>query len=251
MSNHARSALHPPGLIVLGVGDMMRYSEFVMDLIVLLGSGGLPPGSGIDIRRSANITENLNSAIHDMDEKHQWAWILGDDHRFDNDLLLRLLDLDADIAVPLVFKRTPPFSLVIMKEEMRQTDPRLNREYPCYQPYRFSEVPDEPFEVVAAGSGGMLVKRKVLDAMGYPYFESSDGVFLNEDFEFCRKARELGFTIMCDPHAYFGHIGQMELWPHHYEGQLVLKINHGGEPGMNEVMLGEGLGAIIGAHEPA
>ena len=118
-------------------------------------------------------------------------------------------------------------------------DERTGRLYPGYEPIGLSEVPDEIFPVVASGSAGMLIRRNVLDTIGYPYFESSDGVFLNEDLEFCRRCREAGFEIMCDPHSYLGHIGQFTVWPARYEGQLAVRIDHGGPEGKNEVWLGD------------
>ena len=77
-------------------------------------------------------------------------------------------------------------------------------------------------EVFVAGSGGMLVRRHVLDAVGWPkdapwnerhWFEYEQGEHLNEDFVFCRKVREAGFKIWCDVEVQMGHRGMMTAWP--------------------------------------
>lgn len=240
-SSNGVSAQYGPGTIVLPVSDLMRYSEFFIDILNLLGDGGAPAGTITSVHRSGSVVENINLSLRGMGEDHEWAWIMGDDHRFEPGMLKQLLAHEVDIVVPLCVRRTPPFTLVIMKEEKTFHDERLGRDYPGYVPYQMGEVPNELFTCVGAGSAGMLIKRRVLDEMGFPWFESSDGVYLNEDLEFCRKARAAGFEIHVDPYAYLGHIGQMMIWPSRYEGQLVLKIDHGGPEGTNEVILGEKL----------
>ena len=234
----SRARSQPPGTVVIPVSDLMRYSEFFLDYSYFLAAGGLPRHSAISMRRSAGVVENLNLSLAEMPEEHEWAWIMGDDHRFGADLLVSLLELELDIVAPLCIKRSPPFMLGCFKEAGDYFDERLERTYPGYKPFELEEVPDEPFPVVASGSAGMLIRKHVLDAIGYPYFESTDGAYLNEDLEFCRKAREHGYQVMVDPHAYLGHIGNFVIWPHHHEGQLVARIHHGGEQGQNEVFLG-------------
>jgi hypothetical protein len=229
-----RARQQPPGSVIIPIGDQLRHPDFVIDLFNL----ATPPGSGVLMRRSASITDNLNMAIMDMPPEHEWAWILGDDHRFAGDLLVRLLEQDVEVVVPLGVKRTPPYTLTIAKEESVFHDERLGRDYPGWMPYQLHEVPAEMFTVVASGSAGMLVRRHVLDDIGFPYFESTDGVYLNEDYEFCRKIRAAGIDIWCDPDALLGHIGQAYLWPEWRDGTLMVKIDHGGLDGENEIYIG-------------
>lgn len=228
---------HGPGSIIIPISDGLRYPEFFIDYSAL----HVPPGTSASINRSASIVANLNHSLRTMPEEHMWAWIMGDDHVFPHDLLLKLLDHEADVVVPLCVKRTPPYQLVIYRDEADHQDEWTDRIYPGYLPYDVNEVPDEPFSVVAAGSAGMLIRRNVLDAIGYPWFESSDGIYTNEDLEFCRKVRAAGFEILCDPHLYLGHIGQVHIWPYRHEGfdgKLCIKLDCGGPAGMNEVYIG-------------
>lgn len=233
---------HGPGTIVLPVADLLRYSEFAIDILNLLGGGFAPSDTVTSVNRSGSVVENINMSLMEMiqeREDHGWAWIMGDDHRFPPQMLGALLDHQVDVVVPLCIRRVPPFNLGLFKEGTDFLDERTGRMYPGYQPYQLSEVPDELFPVVASGSAGMLIRRHVLETIGYPYFESSDGVFLNEDLEFCRRVREAGFTVWCDPHQYLGHIGQFTVWPARYQGHLAVKIDHGGPDGQNEVWLGD------------
>jgi hypothetical protein len=225
---------HPPGTVVLPISDQLRFPDFFIDYSAL----EVPEGTKTSINRSASIVGNLNNSLLDMPPEHEWAWFLADDHVFPSGLLMQLLDHEVDVIVPLCVKRTPPFQLVIMREETEIWNERMNRNYPGFIPYKPEEVPDEVFPVVAAGTAGMLVRRHVLDKIGFPHFESTDGVYLNEDLDFCQKIRRAGFEILCDPHAYLGHIGQMHIWPARHEGQLAVKIDCGGA---NEVFLGENL----------
>lgn len=223
------------GTIVIPLGDMLRYPDFFMDYSAL----DAPEGTEVSIYRSASVVSNLNESLAHLPREHEWVWFITDDHVFPRDILKRLLAHEADVVVPLCTRRTPPYSLLVMREESELYDERMEKSYPAYLPYSLDEVPDESFTCPAAGTGGMLVRRPVLDAIGYPWFESSDGVYLNEDFEFCRKIKAAGFEILCDPHIYLGHIGQVHVWPQHVEGRLGVKIDCGGPPGQNEIVIGD------------
>ena len=80
------------------------------------------------------------------------------------------------------------------------------------------------FKVDYAGTGFMMIKRQVFEMMeeAYPqtrvendigpYFchfqvPVHDGVELSEDYDFCRKWRELGGEIWCDPGVRLIHYG--------------------------------------------
>lgn len=88
---------------------------------------------------------------------------------------------------------------------------------------KIEECPSEPFEVDYAGTGFMLISRRVYEklAKDAETYEGPDGRvsafymtpihndgFESEDYHFCRKAREAGFKIMMDPSIRLGHVGQ-------------------------------------------
>lgn len=68
------------------------------------------------------------------------------------------------------------------------------------------ESETEPLKVDAAGTGLFLTHMSVFEKLGYPWFmetyiQPTGGVvqFMNEDIAFCRKLREAGYEIWCDP----------------------------------------------------
>jgi hypothetical protein len=93
---------------------------------------------------------------------------------------------------------------------------------PMFKPIPWERVPTEGvFEVDAAGSAGMLIRRRVLDAMEQPIFYStldSGGrqVVLNEDVTFCTRIRhEHGFRVFATADVVLGHLGIFNVRPMH------------------------------------
>lgn len=77
------------------------------------------------------------------------------------------------------------------------------------------------FEVERCGAGALLIRREVLqaiyDRVGHNWFryrrspDPPHDFSVSEDFEFCRLAREAGFSIWCDWETECGHIKPMEV----------------------------------------
>ena len=86
------------------------------------------------------------------------------------------------------------------------------------------DIPDEPFECDAMGTGFMLISRKVLDAFKgeKPFgFETVNGKELGEDITFCRRAKEKGFEIWCDPTIQIIHMGKNAISRNHFEAYKI------------------------------
>lgn len=198
--------MHPPGTIIVPNAGHFRHVAFIRDLFQC----EKPPGTRVAFPTSGNIVQNLNRTLVEL--HGEWAWFQADDHTFPPDLLTKLLDHDADIVVPLITKRSPPYHLVIGTETTVE-DEHSGRTYPAYETISLEDVPAEPFHVEIAGTGGMLVREHVFDALGYPYFESTDGLYLNEDIVFSQKVRAAGFQILVDPELKIGHIASTPVWP--------------------------------------
>jgi GT2 family glycosyltransferase len=154
----------------------------------------VPDGTDIAIHMSASVVENMNQICRHM--VGDWLWVIGDDHTFPRDIILRLLAHDVDIVVPLCARRSPPFSLVAF--DLQEGEDEHGR--PLYHVLQYDDIPDDGqlMEVAAAGTAGMLIRRHVLDELGYPWFRNSDGYSINEDVEFCRRAVAAGYKIMLD-----------------------------------------------------
>lgn len=208
------------GTIICPTGGILRHAEFAHDLARLVK----PLGTEIVFPSHGSVGENLNRAFKELPDDSEWVWLIADDHVFCPNLLMDLLAKQQDVVVPLCAKRTPPYRLVVGGATTVERD---GNTYPALRPLDLDEVPDELFPVEMAGTAGMLIRRHVIDDIGFPWFKSSDGLYMNEDFMFVRKVRAHGYDVWCDPHSFLGHIGSMQIWPGRHEGKLVLKLDYG------------------------
>ena len=104
----------PAGAVIIPCHDLARYHQFTYDLIHF----DVPDGTISLMQRSASVVQNMNMGVEQMlDTSASWAWIIGDDHSFNRDVVVQLLKHDADIVVPLCTKRGPPFSLVLFDKD--------------------------------------------------------------------------------------------------------------------------------------
>jgi len=197
---------HPPGTIGFSVGDVVRYIEFV----VSLQRCWRPNGTTSSYGQSVSIPENMNTIIRGMPPESKWLWIQSDDQIWNDDALRRLLDRQVDVVVPLIIRRGPPFVPVINKTRNRQRS---------YQVFPYAEIPTSGLlNVHSAGTGGMLIRRHVIDQIiemqGHDrVFEVEKGDKLSEDYVLCGKIRKAGFDIWCDTEVTMGHQGRFGVWP--------------------------------------
>jgi Glycosyltransferase like family 2 len=206
-----------PGTIALPTAEIGRFTMFMASL----AGTRQPADTHLAVMASASVVENLNQIMRQLRPEDEWVWILGDDHIWQPDCLINLLaaldeNLDADIIVPLVTKRNPPWHLVLFHE----TDQVHEDGLPRWAPWPWEDIPEHGmFEVDAAGSAGMLVRRQVLDEIGDPWFESTNGTVLNEDVIFCRKARAAGFRVFATADVVMGHLGIFNVRPARRDGR--------------------------------
>lgn len=211
------SLIDSPGTIALPTSEIGRFAMFTISLSATMQ----PPNTNLSVMASASVVENLNQIVRQLRDEDEWVWIMGDDHVWEHDCLMRMLRVmdetpEADILVPLVAKRNPPWVLVLFHATGEFYDGGL----PKWKPFNWEEVPlTGTFEIDAAGSAGMLIRRKVLDVMGDPWFENTGGVFLNEDVNFCKKATDLGFHIYATADVTMGHLGIFNVRPMQRDGR--------------------------------
>lgn len=206
-----------PGTIALPTAEIGRFVAFT----VSLAGTRQPDDTHLSVMASASVVENLNAVIRQLRDKDEWLWILGDDHIWQPDCLMQLLTImdetpEADILVPLVVKRNPPWHLVVFRAAgvYEQQDGIYEVGMPRWQPFQWEEIPASGvFEIDAAGSAGMLIRRHVLDTIGDPWFCNSGGVFLNEDVMFCHAATNAGFRVFATADVTMGHLGIFNVRP--------------------------------------
>lgn len=195
---HASKTGFTAGTVILAAGHQPRHHEFQDSLSNLL----VPTGTAFRLVQSCDVAGNFNKGVRLL--AGEWAWFLGDDHEFAPDTLLRLLARDVDVVVPITPCKQPfgyPFVLHGVNGEWRDD----------LQTYSWAELSGTDLKPLAkgdfVGQAGMLVKRHILDRMGYPWFKCGqfDKGRLQEDMWFCHELQELGYTVWLDPAIVFDH----------------------------------------------
>lgn len=188
---------HPAGTVGICVQETGRYTAFTESMTGLL----TPEGSSILYQYGTDIPNGMSQLVQKM--QGDWLFIMGDDHCFHPDLLMRLLDHQVDVVVPVCLMRQRPFAPVVrVDEEGHVID--LTR-----------AATSGLVKIHSAGSAGMLIRRAVLDdvmdAWEGPVFERRADV--SEDFLFCERVRRLGYEIHCDLGQTLGHMTTCAIWP--------------------------------------
>ena len=138
--------------------------------------------------------------------KSGYMLFVDDDMILEKDALDRLLSHDKEIVGVNAYSRTLPLSttLMMMDEKGEYKDPSKHTEWEM-------RVPEELFEVLAVGTGVVLIKMEVFEKLKKPWFKfdmHKDGYMLKgEDAWFCSEARKAGYKIWADGSLKIGHIG--------------------------------------------
>lgn len=157
---------------------------------------------------SVAVCRNRAVAAFLQDPSATHLFFLDNDVHIQEDALTLLAGMDAPIAAGCYpsFK-TPP------------------RTYSLHKPYItvqkdgvwYLQWWQGPRDVDAAGTGCMLIRRDVLEYLGYPWFVwrewlEDDGEVhrLSDDIDFCRRATEAGFNIKAHGNVRCGHIKQTD-----------------------------------------
>lgn len=208
-----------PGTVGVPVGELARFHQFTFALASLQK----PPDTRFVWCQGSSINANLNTMVSVM--RGDWFWRLDDDHLFSPDTLMRLLarfdDDNVDIVVPLVSTKRPPFRYVIFHEYDHKTG-----EHRVIHP---DTLPQEGglVEVAAAGGAGMLIRRRVFDAMNEQPFRNMTAHKQDEDVTFCLQARKAGFRIWCDLDVQMGHLMTAPITPRFQNGAWGFEIEYG------------------------
>ena len=206
---HTSETGHAPGTVIVPAASLARYAEFWLAVESLV----VPYGTRLISVRGADIPHQLNESIRKMGG--EWVWILGDDHTFNPDLLLKLLDRQKDVVMPIVPRRDPPFVPVMMHGPIASQMAR----------YNWSEIPLEGlFQLPrwdSCGQAGALIRKPVLDALGDPWFEGGKLTpgRLMEDMYFIQRLHELDIPIFIDCDQVMGHIANITVTPFKHEGR--------------------------------
>jgi hypothetical protein len=192
---------HPPGTIGIITATLARYSEFQVCLEAL----HQPPGTQLVFLRGLWTANALNRIIAKMAPESQWLQLWADDHRFRPDCLLRLLAHEVDLVAPFCLLRSPPFRMSMLHE----VEPE------AYQFYRWQELDAKQglLAVDTCGGPGVVIRRRVLDAVGPPWFTGLAGEHPQEDLSTFARWRTYGFQPYIDLSTTIGHLTTMSVEP--------------------------------------
>ena len=108
-----------------------------------------------------------------------------------------LLSREVDITGALYFNRFPPFEPTAIISDTR---------FPEW-------LPDDFYEVEKIGAGCLMVRMDVFKAIEPPWFrmlrDETGKIMLGEDFNFCKRARAVGYKVFCDSTVTAGHATEM------------------------------------------
>jgi len=224
-----------PVCVAIPSATLTRYVLFETSLEGLY----CPQGSQMFRIQSASAAKNRNDAIRLSDrvnvgassenppcikcgrlDRHQadcpmrvtHYFFMDDDHHFDVELLMRLLNHALPIVCCLTAFSKPPFIPVLYKGDAL-VDGKT----------KFINIPWQELDgrtglypVFAAAGAGILVERGVLEKIPDPWFELGhyDSEQCGEDMYFYEKVRNLGIPIYVDLDAAIGHFAHVAAWPH-------------------------------------
>ncbi len=231
------AAALPPGLFGIVANESARYTTFTGHVLSLV----MPNNSRYAIHTGCYVVDSCNRLLDGLLEHEDWVMIMGDDHQFPPELILKLLTLmyrdDLDIIVPVCFKREFPPTPVLYKyreadESVAATFAYDAGEGRALYPINLNDFPKGGLiEVDGAGSAGMVVRKRVVDAMEAPWFRLGVGHW-GEDLDFCRRAQDLGFKIHADLDMSLGHIVNTCLWPvRNPAGEWAVEYDFGNQGG--------------------
>jgi hypothetical protein len=185
----------PKVAICLPSGDMV-HKDHLMGVVGLTAfststrDGMQPlPVTVIDTRGSL-IVRNRNLCVeHAQQMGMDYVLFIDSDVKVPRQALRQLLSWQKDIVGAAYVQRDPPHHLLgVWDPQLQMTTDRLH-------------------EVVALPAGCLMVKMSVFDKMVKPYFRTPAFEAIGdqqdhtqgEDYYFCERARELGYSIWLDP----------------------------------------------------
>jgi hypothetical protein len=181
---------------------LARYVMFEMSLEGLW----LPKDSNLMRTTTGNAARGRNQAIREADPATTHFFFLDDDHQFDPDILIRLLNDRQPIVCALNNWKIPPFTPIVFYGENvdEVTGNKKLLTYPLVDLQGVTGV----HPVFAAAGSGLLVEAHVFKALPEPWFQV--GRFnpeeMSEDLWFYEQARNAGYSPTVDFDVQMAHI---------------------------------------------
>lgn len=201
------------GVIGIPSTDHGRWSAFRPCLEQLIR----PDGVVVKECHGAAEPENRHRIVEwALAQGADWIFWLDDDLLFRPDALVKTLASQArsgaDVLIGLSLQRNPVEGQY--RPLWSTAGPESGR---LWQPIEAIETGPHGLMRIAAGTnGGMLVQRRVYEAIGAPYSRKlpDDPFQPSTDIDLCWRATRAGLSVWGDPAIRYGHITHLALWPH-------------------------------------
>ena len=173
-------------------------AEFLKSLVSVLLDRDIPT---IDfyLARNISVADARNDIV--TNTTGDYLLMIDPDITFYSKDVKKLMAEDRDIVAGLFFQKTPPYRPLLFD---------YNKTKNLYDNV-FDYKKEEIRSVDAVGTGFIMIKRTVFEALEDPWFVyHNPKTGLGEDFYFCKKAKEKGFEVFVDTSVKVGHIGEHE-----------------------------------------
>lgn len=159
-------------------------------------------GAGVTDRNYTHQAENQLATDFLDHEDTTHLFMTEMDMILPHDAIVRLLEMDKDIASGVYFLRASQPERrgqpCLYKRPVVRLSERAKAGNP-YGQYPVTLFPtEEPFTAGASGLGCVLIKRRVFETMPYPWFDLSAGKF-GSDMYFYKHAHDAGFELWVHP----------------------------------------------------
>lgn len=208
------------GVIGVSASVLGRFSEFTECLANL----DKPPGTRVIFKTGIDISINRRDIVREALKDHaEWVWFVDDDMLFEGGHLLQLLSHGKPAVASLYVNRKPPIYPVAFNER------NFDNGVVTWKPVVLADAPPSGLaEIVAAGTGGLLVRSEVFKAIEYDtWFLHDEGT---EDLPFCWRVYLAGFQLFLDLGAPMGHISTYSVWPvrgeEKWQAEIVFDAKH-------------------------
>lgn len=173
-----------------------------------------PEGYDVDFEcfYGYNIDQVRNLMAHwTVDKGYEYMLFVDYDMILPQDTLVKLLSHDRDIVSGLYIQRRTEEKIPEMYAYKNGKDGAM-RHLTMEEATRGGLL-----ELAACGFGGVLIHRRALEKIGYPYFTYHHSIdfkdTVSEDVDFCMKAKSKGIKIYLDTELMYTHIGRIDLRP--------------------------------------
>lgn len=144
------------------------------------------------------ISENRNYCVAQASKAGcEYLLFIDDDMTFPPDTLDKLLSHQKDIVGTVASSR-----MITDATHIEDLEGRV---------FKKQDIPTEPFQAKAVGTGVMLIRMSIFNQIERPFFttETHENGFttMGEDYWFCRQARNKDIEIWIDPTIQIGHLG--------------------------------------------